>query len=291
MPSAVVLYGLLAALLAGAADFLAALVGRRLGGFLTLFYMIASSAGLLLLAQLWAREPLPTAGDLLVLAVAAVAAVAGYLAFYRGLVLGPVSVVAPVAACDGAVAALLGLALAGGALGAGHVAAIALLVVGVALSAADLRGFRAELAAPSKGPLLALITMFGFGVALACLGVVSKRSGSVLMPVLVLRGLILAQLAVAGGVCRQPLRAGLVLVLAAAGVGLLDTASLLAFSRGALAEDRNGVALLGPLYGAYPAVTVLLSRVFLKEKIVFNQRVGVALLLLGIVLISTVQGA
>jgi uncharacterized membrane protein len=290
MPSAVVLYGLLAALLAGAADFLAALVGRRLGGFLTLFYMIASSAGLLLLAQTWAREPLPTAGDLLILAVAAAAAVAGYLAFYRGLVLGPVSVVAPVAACDGAVAALLGLALVGGSLGVGHVVAISLLVVGVALAAADLRGFRAGLTA-SKGPLLAVVTMFGFGVALAGLGVVSRRSGSVLMPVLVLRGLILAQLAATAGATRQRLRASLTLILAAVCVGLLDTASLLAFSRGALAEDHNGVALLGPLYGAYPAVTVLLSRVFLKEKIVFNQRLGVALLLLGIVLISSVQGA
>jgi uncharacterized membrane protein len=216
--------------------------------------------------------------------------VAGYLAFYRGLVLGPVAVVAPVAACDGAVAALLGLALTGGALGAGHVAAVAMLVAGVALSAADLRGFRIGLSTASKGPLLALVTMVGFGVALAGLGAVSRRSGLVLMPVLVLRGGILLQLGAAAGVGRRSLRAGPVLVLAAALIGLLDTASLLAFARGAQAGDVNGVALLGPLYGAYPAVTVLLSRLFLKEKLVLNQRLGVALLLLGILLISSVQG-
>jgi drug/metabolite transporter (DMT)-like permease len=290
MPSAVVLYGLLAALLAGAADFLAALVGRKLGSFLTLLYMIASSAALLLLAQAWAREPAPAWGDALALAGVAVAAAVGYLAFYRGLAVGPVGVVAPIAACDGAVAALLGLALAGGALGGGHVVAIALLVAGVALAAGDLRDLRS---ARSRGPLLAVVTMFGFGVALAGLGALSRRSGTVLMPVLVLRCAILLQLTAAAGLRRRSLWAGASagLLLAAAGVGLLDTASLLAFARGALAESAGGVALLGPLYGAYPAVTVLLGRLFLKEKLAVNQWLGVALLLGGIVVISSVKGA
>src|SRR5947209_14545954 len=163
MAATVVLCGVLSAALAGVADFFAALVSRKLGSFLTLLYMIAGSAVVLVLAQvLSARAWAISATDSLVLFLVAGAALVGYLAFYRGLALGPVAVVSPIAACDGAVAALIGIALLGERVGASHVVAIALLVAGVALAATDLRELRKGLRAPGKGPALALVTMVCF---------------------------------------------------------------------------------------------------------------------------------
>jgi uncharacterized membrane protein len=78
-------------------------------------------------------------------------------------------------------------------------------------------------------------------------------------------------------------------ILAAVGVGLLDTGSLLALAQGMVAEQGARVSLLGPLYGAYPVVTVLLTQLFLKEKLVANQWVGVALVVVGTVFISIIQ--
>jgi drug/metabolite transporter (DMT)-like permease len=283
----VVLCGVLSAALAGVADFFAALVSRRLGSFLTLLYVIAGSAMVLLATQIaWPGEWLSLA-DVGVLFLVGTAALVGYLAFYRALAVGPVAVVSPIAACDGAVAALIGVALLGERLGGGHLVAIGLLVVGVFLAAADLRELRAGLRNAGQGPRLALVAMVCFGIAIAGITAMAGRTGSALTPVLVLRGAILVQMTAAAGVRREwYLRGAGVLALAAVGVGLLDTGSLVALARGMVAQEGARVALLGPLYGAYPIVTVVLARLILREKLAFNQWAGVGLAMLGTALMA-----
>src|SRR5262245_50248794 len=128
MAATVLFCGLLSALLAGVADFFAALVSRRLGSFLTLLYMIAGSAVVLLTAGLVRGGSPLSATDTAVMFLVAGAALVGYLAFYRALALGPVAVVSPIAACDGAVAALIGIALLGERLGGWQFLAVGLLV-------------------------------------------------------------------------------------------------------------------------------------------------------------------
>src|SRR5205807_3052436 len=100
---------------------------------------------------------------------------------------------------------------------------IVLLVAGVALAATDLRELRKGLRAPGKGPLLALVTMVCFGIAIAGIAGMAGKSGSALMPILVLRSCILLQMTAAAGARRRWYLpgAGLALVLAAIGVGLL----------------------------------------------------------------------
>jgi drug/metabolite transporter (DMT)-like permease len=287
----VVLFGLLSAQLAGVADFLAALVSRRLGSFLTLLYMIAGSiAPLVLIQVLWADSGWLTWPDTLLMFAVAAAAVAGYLAFYRGLALGPVAVVSPIAACDGAVAALIGIGLLGESLLIGHYAAIVLLVIGVALAATDLRQLRQGLRAPGRGPLLALVTMVGFGIAIAGIAAMAGRYHSFLLPILALRTCIFVQMAATAAVRRQRINPGLGMgvVLAAVGVGLLDTGSLLALAKGMVAEQGSRVSLLGPLYAAYPVVTVLLTQRFLREKLVANQWIGVSLATVGTILMAAI---
>jgi drug/metabolite transporter (DMT)-like permease len=284
----VIAFGVLSAFLAGVADFCAALVSRRLGTFQTLLWMIAGSAGVLLLAHFaWSQQSWLSWQDLALMFVIAAAALAGYLAFYKALALGPVAVVSPIAACDGAVAALIGIALIGETLVTGHYAAIALLVLGVALAATDLRELRKGLRTAGKGPLLALITMVGFGIAIAGIGYMADRTQSFLLPIVALRCCILLQLAAAVGVHRPRLHPGVgaAVILAAIGVGLLDTGSLLALAQGMVAEQGARVSLLGPLYGAYPVVTVLLAQMFLREKLVANQWVGIVLVIVGTILV------
>src|SRR5262245_33882222 len=117
MAATVLFCGLLSALLAGVADFFAALVSRKLGSFLTLLYMIAGSAVVLLAAGLVRGGAPLSAAETAVRCLVAAAALGAYLSFSRALALGPVAVVSPIAACDGAVAALIGVALLGERLG------------------------------------------------------------------------------------------------------------------------------------------------------------------------------
>jgi drug/metabolite transporter (DMT)-like permease len=143
---------------------------------------------------------------------------------------------------------------------------------------------------PGKGPLLALVTMFGFGIAIAGVAYLADRYQSFLLPILCLRCCIFIQMLAVAGVKRPAAvsGAGLAVVLAAAGIGLLDTGSLLALAQGMVAEQGSKVALLGPLYGAYPVITVLLTQLFLREKLVANQWVGVGLVMFGTIAIVVI---
>src|SRR5262249_36447041 len=252
---------------------------------------VASSAVILVLFQGWmpAETALETE-DLLFMFLIGTAAVAGYLAFYKGLALGPVAVVSPIAAGDGAVVALIGVLVLGEVLAVGHFLAMGLLVLGVVLAATDLRELKKGLAVPSKGPLYGLVTMFGFGIAIAGITYMAERCQSFLLPVLVLRACILIQIAFAAGVRREWYLpgAGLGVILAAILIGVLDTASLLALAQGMVVEQDARMSLLGPLYGTYPVVTLLLSLVFLREKVVANQWVGIVLVLLGTLLMVAI---
>jgi drug/metabolite transporter (DMT)-like permease len=292
MHAQILSFGILSAVLAGVADFFAALISRKLGSFLTLLYMIASSAILLLVVQAACAPGVWLSGrDTALMFGIAAAALAGYLAFYRALALGPIAVVSPIAACDGAVAALIGIALIGEVLLPGHYLAIALLVAGVALAATNWRELRQGLGTSSKGPLLAVVTMVGFGIAIAGIGYMADRYQSFLLPIVVLRTCIFVQMLAASGTrgtWRLPAGTRWV-ALAAVVVGLLDTGSLLALAQGMVAEQGARVSLLGPLYGAYPVVTVLLTQLFLKEKLVANQWVGIGLVVAGTACILVIQ--
>src|SRR5262249_9007201 len=156
------------------------------------------------------------------------AALVGYLSFYKALALGPVSIVSPIAAGDGAVAALVGVVLLGERPTLWQIFCVSLLVVGVILAPADPRDWLPGWRKAGRGVLLALVTMFGFGLALAGIAALAKTTGSAVLPVLLIRTCLLLPLLPAVRGDRVPL----VLVLGALGVGLLDTGSLLALARG-----------------------------------------------------------
>ena len=152
----------------------------------------------------------------------------------------------------------------------------------------QLRELHKGLKVSSKGPLLALVTMVGFGIAIAGIAYLAGRCQSFMVPVLTLRCCIFVQMAALAGVKRQGCLpgVGLGVVLGAMAVGLLDTGSLLALAQGMVAQTDAKVALLGPLYGAYPVVTILLTLLFLREKLVANQWAGVGLVMVGTFIVA-----
>lgn len=66
-------------------------------------------------------------------------------------------------------------------------------------------------------------------------------------------------------------------------VGLMDTAAFVANNAG---MGRGHVAVVSVLSSLYGAVTVLLSRIFLRERIERSQWLGILLIFAGVVLVS-----
>ena len=50
--------------------------------------------------------------------------------------------------------------------------------------------------------------------------------------------------------------------------------------------EKYLTSLVGPLAAAYPLVTVLLAIIVLREKTVFNQKLGMAGVIAGVILLS-----
>lgn len=283
-------YGLASALGYGVADFLAAGVSRRIGNLRTVFWMytwglVAATAVL----ALPAGRSLPgTAGIGWWLAAAGAAAcqVAATALLYRAFQVGVLALVSPIAASYGAVGALLAL-LFGERPGPLELAGLVLTAGGVLLAAAAPwpKGApsRPRRWGASPGVGAAVGTALLAGVAMWGMGQVAPVLGPI-WPVWLTRLLGVATLGAAAG------RAGFSRALPAraeagrvALVSLLDTTALMAYNLGTTLALVAVVSVLGSLFSA---VTVVLAYVFLGERPVPHQWLGIALILAGVALVS-----
>ncbi len=278
-----VLLALAAAVAYGASDFLAGLLSRRVS-FLQVGALAQVTATVTLLAALpFTAPPAPTGPALAWGAASGAGAALGTLALYRGLAAGQMAVAAPL---SGVGAAALP-AVAGFLLGERPthlaVAGIALALPAVWLVSSAGGGTppagRQRMAA---GVVEGLLAGVGFAVLFVGLDQAGDRAG--LWPVATAQVTSAVLQSAVARSRRVPLRAGLRLTGGAAAAGLLGTSAIVLFF---LATHAGLLTLASVLTSLYPAVTVLLARITLGERLRPLQAIGLALAGAAIVLIVT----
>jgi drug/metabolite transporter (DMT)-like permease len=271
-----VLLGLASSASWGLADFLGGVASRRAPALAVVAF--SQAVGLLLALALLVvlRPDVPAPGDLLLGALAGLSGVAGLVAFYRGMAVGSISIVAPVSALGALVPLTLDLAR-GRDPGALALAGMAVALAGAALAA------RAPGPASRRGIGLALVAAVGFGAFFALLGEASDGAGALWAlaaartgsaPPAVAAVLVLGT---ATGILRGRLLGMVVLA------GMLDAGANLLFALGTTRGLVSVVAVLGSLY---PVVTVALAGAVLGERLSRLQAAGAALALAGVVVIA-----
>lgn len=274
-----VIFGLLAALGWGGGDFVLSRISRAIGPLATMLYVQAAGIGAISLVLLARRDLPPLDPQLWALAVAVnVLNVAGTLCLYRALAVGTVMIVSPIAASFAVVTATLAL-LGGEHLAPPTLAGVALVMAGVIVVS------RAPGAAPVSlaGVPAALGAALAYGVFFYLLRPVTEGLG-VAWPILIGRVMTCGIAAVALLWRRQrpaPLspRLAWLTVLATS----LDTLGFLAYNTGIATAYVSVVTALASIFSA---VTVLLARVLLRERLASVQWAGVAAVLLGVLLVS-----
>jgi drug/metabolite transporter (DMT)-like permease len=223
-----------------------------------------------------AGRQLPAPEVLALGAAAGIAELLGFACLYRGLAIGEMTAVAPLAALT----AVLPVAVALG--GGERVAALEaggmlMAIAGSAVTAADPSSGRVV-----RGAGLGLGAALCFGAFFVLLGEASESAG----PAAVLAGRVasvsvLAPLAAAAATrAVRPARPDAVMIAA---LGALDVAANLAYAGAAIGGVDATVAVLASLY---PLTTVLLARALLKERLDAPRLAGVATVLGGVALIS-----
>jgi drug/metabolite transporter (DMT)-like permease len=269
-------------LFGGTADFLGGTTSRRIG---TTQFMFCTQLGGLVLAGGWVAisgEPVPGLMALATAAAAGIGLVVGTSAFLRAMVVGTISVVAPVSAIGVILPIVAGVAQ-GERLGAAQALGIAATLAGIALAAR--RPAQSKLTPARSGVGLSLLAALGGGL---CLWLVAQgsRDGGVAWTLLVVRVITFSSLA--GILCarRTSLRAALERRIASRVLAFVVLGSL-GFTLYELATLHGQLAIVSVLASLYPAVTVLLAHRLLGERLRPPQQLGVAAMLLGIVLLSS----
>ena len=278
------IFGLVAALGWGCSDLLAAIGSRRMGSRATV--MVAQIVGLLCFGLLWVVTTpewrLPARDVAILLGSGCFAGIA-YFTIYRGLELGPVALVSPIASAFAAVTVLLAVVLLGESLGPILLSGVVLTIVGVVLASTDLRRFEVEAKRHRRGLPYAFAAMVGFGVAAFVSGSLAKDYGW-LPPIALSRvgSLILitaVTLAMRGrereGVRRiSPRNLGI-----AAAAGVTDIIGVVAYSRG---SELGLVSIVAAVSATFTLIPVAGGILLFSERPAPNQLVGLVLVIGGL---------
>lgn len=260
----------------GLADFFGPLKGRTLGALRVLLY--AQLGGLALIAIAVAIRGKGPESALTLLAVpAAISGTLGLYAYYRGIAVGAISVVAPIAGISAAVPVIVGVA-SGDHLSALTAVGIVCALLGVFLASREPGRGGPRVAA---GVGLALLAAIGFGCYFPPMHAAGHAD---LWWASLFFRLTSTTVVVAAIAIRRPnvsVAAAQVPVLALIGIGdMIGNLLFAAASRGGLVSVTSVLASL------YPIVTVVLARVLLAERVARSQEAGVVLTLAGVALIS-----
>jgi drug/metabolite transporter (DMT)-like permease len=281
------LFALVAAVVYGAADFLGGMVAKRAS---TLAAVVATQgAGLLLLLLATPVLPDATVGrhDVLYGALAGLTGSVGVALLYRGLAMGPMSVVAPITAVCAVVVPLIAGLLLGEQL-----LPLAALGVATAIAAVVLLGQEPapQATGPSEPPRTATQVARAVRIALAsgvaiggffvALGQTTSPAG--LWPLAVSRTVSVTVFLTVAFMRRQSWRVPRAALPAALACGALD---MIANGLYLVAVRQGQLSLVATLASLYPASTVLLARYVLGERLGRWQQVGVAAAVAAIVLI------
>lgn len=271
---------LLGALVYGAADFAGGLASRRAA----VLGVVACGqlASLAVLAVLLVAVPgRPDPASFAWGAAAGVVGALGLLLFYRGLSLGAMTVVAPLAALMSAVVPAVAGLLLGERPSPPALVGLALAAAAVLLVGAE--GGRLPSAQALRGPVVAgaLAAGVGFGLLFVLLSRAAPTSG--FWPLLGARAASLALFALVAAVGRRSLvpRGAPPALVLLSGVG--DMVANLLF---VLAARSGLLSIAGVVVALYPAATVLLALVVLRERLAALQVGGLALATGGVVLIA-----
>jgi drug/metabolite transporter (DMT)-like permease len=263
----------------GIGDFVGGLAAKRASA--TTVTLVSQALGLVvLLALLWVLPGEPSGAAFTSGAIAGLAGALGLVSYLRALALGPMGVVAPLAAVVGVIVPVLAGLAAGERLSALAAAGIGLGLAAIVAVAAGGGHRPAQRSAGMAGPLLALAGGVSFGAFFALLDLTPDGSG--LWPLVGARMSSLTLMTVLVAMTRGawPSRRAVPMVAAS---GILDMLANVFF----LLATRAGLLTISSLLASlYPVVVMVLARQVLAERLRRPQVVAVGLALLAIAAIT-----
>ncbi|MCI0411403.1 DMT family transporter [bacterium] len=270
------LLGLMSAIVWGAGDFCGGLASRR-APLLTVLIVAEFTGFCLLVASAFlVNETFPASPAVAYSVAAGLSGTIGLGCLYRGLAIGRASIVAPVSAVIGAAIPALFTAHMQGLPGELKLAGFALALAAIVLASQSSHEAKTQNALP-----FGLLAGLGFGGFFVLM---DQASGphSTFLPLAIARSFPIPIMLVICLVRNRTMLPTLPAVPLVVLTGILDAAGTVFFLLSSTFGRLDVATILSSLY---PASTVILSRLILREQISLLQKLGVVLALTAIVLI------
>lgn len=272
------LFALAAAISWGGGDFCGGLATRKVNQLQVLVVTSLSSLLLLILFAILQQESFPPTGNIFLAVIAGMSGALGLAALYKGLSLGNSALVSPVAGVIGAIVpTLVGLFIEG-LPGILKLVGFGLAIVGIWLVAQTKGGGDVQ---ARDGLGLALLAGIGFGGFLALIAQIEGEQIFIPLTFSKLAAVMLAMILVRARRLPLPRLTGSPVAVLS---GFLDAGGNILYLFATQWARLDIAALLASLY---PAATVLLSGIVLKEKISMRQWIGASTCIAAILLITS----
>lgn len=279
-----ILFGIVAMVCYGGANFLAAGLNRKNNSVVVAFwYFLLGSIMLAVVGFLFFRVPAITPLYAIAFFLLSLLSAGSLLVFYKALRVGRVSVVVPITGSWSVIAVAVGVYFLGEGISVVQYLGIGLAILGTVLIALKFgQERRSAHGRLSAGAAYAAITLIGWGIFFTSIGILSKQFGW-LWPVLITSSgstVVLAAYAAFSGVGLSfPSKSGTTMALYV----VIATVALATYSIG---TSLGYVSLVGPIAASAPFIAVVLAWIFLKERIDAAQALGIAFVVAGIAAIA-----
>jgi drug/metabolite transporter (DMT)-like permease len=279
-----ILFGLLSMLGFGIVDYIVGESSKRTGAFKTSFWsLVARLALLIILAPFLLSYVSLQPYDILIIILAAIAGAIGALGLSYGMRAGNISVISPITAAYPVVTIALSLIFLRELVTSVQSVLIVIIIAGTVLVSLNLKNIlKSNLRKTHLGIEFALVSLVGWGAFFFFMSILAIRIGWFESTLFV----TLPQLCIYllyGHLSKTGFKVELRTFSTFAIMGFLSLLGFLAYNIGV---TYAYTAIVTPISAASVLITILMAVVLLKEKLALYQKLGMVMIVVGIIFLS-----
>ncbi|SRR5258706_4688781 len=272
----------------GVSDFTGAIASRKINNVRTLFWSLSIGSVIFLIFYIFTslRLPVFTFSYLGIMFLAALLQATGGYFFFKGFQVGDVSIVSPIASSFGMWTVILAVIFLHETLSIFQIFQIGLIIIGIFLVSTDISKFikKSKFLISDKGAKYAFIASLFWAISFILYSPLVKVNGwlisAICLRLLMLSCVFIFAFFTKKNLLFSPKKEITPFVLITA------SADVIGYSGYSIGLEHGLTAIVSPVAAAFPLVTVFLAQIYLKEKLVLNQIIGIVGIISGLILLS-----